>query len=369
MSEVIYYSSDETGAPSLNNAAGSLIAVLDACLINGYNSKSVTSIVVASSVATMVISAHGYLTNRKLLLAGAVTSAINGVKKITVVDANTVTFAAPGVADGAISGTITAKRAPLGWTKLFTATNQAIYQRTDPSATVSLLRVDDTVGNAFANVLMCETATAISTYTNNTGALEWAKGANSSSPQNWILVGDGSAIHFFADMSTSAGAAGMAAFTFGDIVSYRAADAYCCMIGGSIVDPSIMLWNRNDNWSVPNAALIMQRSVSQFGVPVAVSAIGSPTNSNSTVFGGVTGASYPSVADGGMVFQDKVPIYDGQCVRGYVRGLKEAMAVVPTYLHKAEMTGIHGTSATYLVVSVKTGSQGGVGLDLTGPWS
>lgn len=35
----VYYSTD-AGAPALSNAAGSLITVLDACLVNGYGSKS-----------------------------------------------------------------------------------------------------------------------------------------------------------------------------------------------------------------------------------------------------------------------------------------------------------------------------------------
>ena len=48
-----YFESTDAGAPTLNNAVGSMIAVLDACLITGYNSKSVASITVASGVATV----------------------------------------------------------------------------------------------------------------------------------------------------------------------------------------------------------------------------------------------------------------------------------------------------------------------------
>ena len=39
---VVWFDSSETGAPVLNNAAGRLIGVLDACLITGFNTKAVT---------------------------------------------------------------------------------------------------------------------------------------------------------------------------------------------------------------------------------------------------------------------------------------------------------------------------------------
>ncbi len=371
MSEVIYYSSDEAGAPSLNNAAGSLVAVLDACLINGFNQKNVTALSVSSGVATATISAHGYLTNRKVVIAGAATTAINGLKKVTVVDANTISFDATGVADGVISGTITAKRAPLGWSKAFSGTNQAMYQRTDPAATGSLLRIDDSAGGVHANAIMVETATGINTYTNNTNNYTWAKGANSASPQNWILVGDSTAFHLFCDSTTSAGANGMRAYTFGDLVSYRAGDAYCSIIGGSDADDTLLLWFRTADWRVPSNALFVQRPASQFGGFQTVSVIGAPTDGTFTPFGGGTsGPTYPSSVDGGLIFQGNTIVYDGVSIRGYVKGLKEPLAIVPSFMHKAEMTGIHGTTSTYLIVMIKgaNSTQGAVAIDITGPW-
>lgn len=70
----IWYHSEETGAPTLNNAAGSLIAVLDALLTTGFNVKAVTSVSVSGGVATAVISAHGYEVGKTLLIAGATPS-------------------------------------------------------------------------------------------------------------------------------------------------------------------------------------------------------------------------------------------------------------------------------------------------------
>ena len=97
----IWYHSDETGAPALNNTAGSLIALLDALLITGFNTKAVTSVSVSAGVATAVISGHGYEVGKTLLIAGATPTGLNGNQVITaVVDANTVRWAAVGAGNG-----------------------------------------------------------------------------------------------------------------------------------------------------------------------------------------------------------------------------------------------------------------------------
>ena len=124
--EVIWFDSAETGAPTLNNAAGSLIAVLDACLLNGFNLKSIT-INVAGGVATATCNGHGFstATGKLVSIAGATPNELNGLKQIASATSNTFTFPAPGVPDGAATGAITAKRAPLGWTKVHAAANKA----------------------------------------------------------------------------------------------------------------------------------------------------------------------------------------------------------------------------------------------------
>ena len=53
---VKYLHSGMTGAPVLSGAIGSMIAVLDACLVDGFALKSVNSLVVASNIATINVS-------------------------------------------------------------------------------------------------------------------------------------------------------------------------------------------------------------------------------------------------------------------------------------------------------------------------
>ena len=54
-----FFDSSETGAPALNNVAGSALEVIRACLRTGFNSRVVTSIVVAAGVATFCLRPTG----------------------------------------------------------------------------------------------------------------------------------------------------------------------------------------------------------------------------------------------------------------------------------------------------------------------
>ena len=102
--DVVWYHSDEVGAPTLNNAAGSLNDVLYACLVTGFRSQTLTSINVASNVATATLAGHGYTNDMMVDVAGATPAGLNGRKRITVTGPGTFTFPTTGVADGAATG-------------------------------------------------------------------------------------------------------------------------------------------------------------------------------------------------------------------------------------------------------------------------
>lgn len=238
---VIHYTSDEAGAPTLNNAAGALLAVLDACLVNGFNSKSCT-ISVTAGVATVTAAAHGYVTPRKVLIEGATPAGLNGVKEILSVATNTYTFDATGIADGAATGTITCKRAPLGWSIAYTGTNKRIYARTAVESTAMMLRVLDTAASpastSGARAFGVESASGIDTYTGqfptNTQIADgqwWEKGPNSATAKFWILVGDERLFYLFV----RTGAVGSQWFghAFGDPLAYDTSDPYCCVCIGN----------------------------------------------------------------------------------------------------------------------------------------
>ena len=133
---VKYFTSAMAGAPQLNTTAGCLIAMLDACLIDGFGLKTADSVVVASNIATLTVAAGvGFADHAVVLIAGATPAGLNGEKRILSKTTTTITFDATGISDQTASGTITAKLAPAGWQKQFSATNLAAYRSTDPAST------------------------------------------------------------------------------------------------------------------------------------------------------------------------------------------------------------------------------------------
>lgn len=243
---VRYYWSDETGAPVLNNTTGSLVALLDAVLVNGFNTKTITSLSVSGEVATAVCTAHGYGTatsefDNDLTIAGSDTALLNGRKDVTIIDANTYTFPAPGVGDLTATGTITSKRTPLGWEKVYAGTNKAMYRSLDPATSGCLLRIDDSAGGYFSRVIGVESATDVDTYTDKfpletqmAGGYWWSKGANTATAKSWCIVGD-SLMFYYIPQSPYITYHGWC--FFGDFISYRPADNYNCVITGCTSAP------------------------------------------------------------------------------------------------------------------------------------
>ena len=130
-----------SGAPVLSGTAGTLIAVLDACLVNGFGSVTLNSLVVQNNVATATVSGgHGFAmivgvnnvspgVGPVVRIDGATPAALNGDWRLaSVPNSTTFTFAAEGIPDQTATGTITAKRAPAGWAKAFGGANKAAYQ-------------------------------------------------------------------------------------------------------------------------------------------------------------------------------------------------------------------------------------------------
>lgn len=89
--------------------AGSVLGVtVDGQAVPRAATQTLTSVVVASNVATATLAAHGYKVGDKLTIAGASLAYANGqIVVASVPDANTVTYAATG-ANATATGTITA---------------------------------------------------------------------------------------------------------------------------------------------------------------------------------------------------------------------------------------------------------------------
>jgi hypothetical protein len=387
--EVFWFDSTDVGSPTLNNAAGTIISVLDACLVNGFNSKSVTSIVVASNVATVTCTSHGFVAvpGKYVEIAGAAPSGLNGIKLLTAVtNANTFTFAAPGISDQTATGTITAKRAAIGWGKAFSGTNKAAYRSADVAGTRLYLRIDDTnagVATATdARAVMYESMSDVDTGTGPSptvaqlsGGQFWNKGANTATAKTWALVGDSRIFYLFTQQSTGTENYSHA---FGDIVSYRAADAYGCIlaglpaaVAGGATQISSFVLNASVGTSPANTGYVISRLAAQTGTCVAAGNHG--IGRQDGVFGGVSQPVYPSPVDNGAVFSRPVYVSEGNGayshpIRGELPGVAVPMALAPFGVLEV-VSGFTGLTGSMLSVGVRSTSAGGrLMFDISNAW-
>jgi len=247
------YTSEMANAPTLTNANGSLVALLDAVLRDGFDLKSITSLTVAAGVATLAwTGAHSAIPHAVILVAGVTGGPVgfadmNGEQKVqTKPSASSCTFLT-ALPDGTYTGTITIKIAPLGWDKPFSGTNKAAYRSTQLEATRMYLRVDDSYGGS-ARLVGMEWMSDIDTGTGRfptsaqsaglpEGGGWWAKADAGAQPAPWVIVGDGRTFFFHASTYVSNGSAYNAYISgnlrgFGDLIALRpGGDPYACMLG------------------------------------------------------------------------------------------------------------------------------------------
>ncbi|UXI52697.1 hypothetical protein [Acinetobacter variabilis] len=124
--DIKFYVHTNNNAPQLQNAYGSMIGVLDACLINGINIGTVSSLAASGTTVTALFSsAHNLMQYQVIKITGANQSEFNGEHRIlTVPNAQSITFelaAAPSTT--AATGTIEASLPPLGWEKPLSSVN------------------------------------------------------------------------------------------------------------------------------------------------------------------------------------------------------------------------------------------------------
>lgn len=124
--DIKFYVHTNNNAPQLQNAYGSMINVIDACLVNGINIGAISSLTVSGKTVTALFStSHNLIQYQVIKITGVDQSEFNGEHRIlTVPNAQSVMFelaAVPSVSTA--TGTITASLPPLGWEKPFSSVN------------------------------------------------------------------------------------------------------------------------------------------------------------------------------------------------------------------------------------------------------
>lgn len=386
---VKYFHSSMPGAPTLNGVAGSLIAVLDACLVDGFGLKSVDSLVVSGGIATLTIaSGHSFEPDVVALVSGATPAGLNGEKRVLSTSTTTVTFDAAGITDQTASGAITVKLAPAGWEKPFSGTNLAVYRSLDPTGTRMFLRVDDTSA-INARVVGYEAMTdansgskAFPSESMLPGGGWWPKADGSgTTPRAWTVVSDSR--RFWVHLHTAQSGYGKAGaiWGFGDFNSYRSGDPYAC--GLMAADSSV-----NTIQSTETASLEYCGYQGAFGVyvPRSFTGLGGALNlahvcegyftTTGPSGGSVNGAtpSYPNGPNNGLILVRKALFESGVALRGTIPGVFVTPQVCrDAFSWRDKVDGQEQFSGRKLF-AVKCGapagtsSQGVVFFDITGPW-
>jgi hypothetical protein len=360
---VKFFSSTMSGAPVLSGTAGSLTALLDAVLKDGFDTKTGVSITVAGGVATATWSgAHSCDVDTVVLIAGVTGPLVglNGEQKIASKALNGLTATwATAEANGTAAGTITMKMAPLGWTKVYTGTNKAVYKSSDPASSGLLLRVDDT-GTTSARVVGYESMSDVDTGANAfpttlqvSGGGYWPKstGANANAVR-WMMFGD-SRVFYFDPMPGTASVPTSLMGTvrgFGDPIALRAAgDPYACFLSYSNNSTTASQYGGGLEL---NAGQLVATARSYTGIGsstlhFAQSYLGAPANSE---FSGVTSVfgGFPSDVDGSLLLAKKTLIPGSQ------------------QYPRADLPGLYHIPQSFIYDSIKPGDRQAGSRDLTG---
>lgn len=360
---VKWFTSDMAGAPVLSGTAGALIAVLDACLVTGFNTKTLTSLVVSGGVATATVAlGHGFVANAVVLIAGATPAALNGEACVSVVSANVFTF--PTTApDGPATGTITAKLAPAGWSKAFSGSNKAVYRADAVDGRRFYYRVDDT-GTYDAPLRGYRTMTDVDTGATPFPASDTVRLAKleSGAGPAWVCVADPYGVYLW--VSAAATSAPNTGFVhgFGDLGRLTPSDAYCSYIAGWEVAAQ-------NGKSTVNAALGGVRSLGS-ALPTAALPSGwaGETSINAAAMvgdglsggwsSGLSGPAYPAPHGGALL----VPLHlvHGGAPRGRLRGLY-ALANASGWAHRQVLDLGDGRSGLVVQTFQSTGGGGQAG--------
>lgn len=392
---VKHFHSDMPGAPTLNGVAGSLIAVLDACLVDGFGLKSVDSLVVSGGIATLTIaSGHNFEPDVIALVSGATPAGLNGEKRVLSTSTTTVTFDATGITDQTASGAITIKLAPAGWAKPFSGTNIAAYRSNDVTGTRMFLRVGDTE-TTNARVVGYESMSDVNTgvrafplESQLAGGGWWPKASSAGSAKRaWTVVADSRCfwIHLHT-AATNLGASG-SIWGFGDFASYKSGDPYSCTLWANDLDEAIQstpsgytpeyLTYNGMTLSGGQMGVFLARSFSGLGGAV----VGKHFQEAHVSGNGVSGSgqsyatpTYPNGPNNGLILTRKQVVEPGAALRGVCRGLLISAQNCHAAFNWRDKIDGQGALTGRKLMAIKCGSpsatysQGVVFFDITGPW-
>jgi len=385
---ILAFTSDETGAPVLSGTVGALTDLLYACLVTGFNVVTLDSLTRDGDTVTGTLSTgHGFATGQTVRIAGANEPDYNGDVVVTVLSATQFTYTIAGTPTTPATGTITARRAPLGWSRPYSGTNKAVFQAA--AGTQFCLRVDDNApGAGAAREAFCRGYESMTDVDTGEGlfpttvqlanGVVWRKSsAADATARPWNLIGDDR--FFYLSMDSYSPANGFRQLVyFGDFVSFKAGDEYHCAISGrynvnnaNTVNQKIYVTPTN---AITNPESFAARSYTQIGTSAPMQ--------NAALFYYATAYYYTSGREGFAAENPAdlgyhihpVLLQQVQCLRGKLPGLY-ALPFVRPLSHWDTLENVENLDGRTLR-AVNSGDGQGEALttygqflvDVTGPW-
>lgn len=305
---VTAYSYLDASAPALTNTAGSLIGVLDACLVNGYGSKS----------------------------------SLGWTKEYS--GTNTASYRAP-------AGT-----RPYLWVG-------------DTSTTATQLRGYMTMTTATDAGLDGFPTT---TQATNGEYFYKSAAAGTNRPWFLVGDGKRFhlfAANSLADFPSSLNTTAISGMFFGDIISYLPGDSYCAAIFSAVGTTATSSWYNALNSYTAISAHYMCRDYTQTGTSLQFCK-SSSSYGTSTAIGSI-GSTYPDPATGGMLMSRVVVVEPTtKVVRGHIPGLWNPHHVRPG-TPEDTFSGKAGTSLagrTFIIMPSVGSANGNVVLETSDTW-
>lgn len=371
---VKYFSSTMAGAPALSGTVGTLINVLNACLINGFGSVTLNSLSVVDNVATATVNAgHNFpmtgATGPVIRIEGATPSAFNNEWRIaSVPNTTTFTFQTTEISDQTATGTITAKRAEAGWRLAFSDTNLAAYQ-SNSLGQQCYLRVNDSTLYSAACLgyeAMSDINTGTGIFPSNSDYGMVRSLANNSADTPWEVIADNQIFYMHVDFNRNTNY--FALQGFGNIISLNNADVYHCIIARGLAGPggtvpvqggaksSLFLANSSD--------IQMPRAYTQTG-----GAVSANLKASYLSIWGNSSIPYPDSFINSLLASKIYVLNGSNVVRGILPGMYAPLNNFSSQAHhKTIITGSPGLSLRDIILLGGSANRDGVAFDITGPW-
>lgn len=390
---VKWFSSAFRGSPVVNGQAGSMVGLLDACLIHGFGEVTPSSVVVSGGVATATHGVGDFFEDYAVIqISDADDGDLNGEARV-ISHTSTTTSWATDAEDGAKTGAIKVRYAPVGgWEIAFTGMNKRVYQSSIFGANGFYLWVDD-ANTTYARVRGFEAMSDIDAGTGPfpadaqiSGGGYWHKSsAGNATANKWWLASDG---RFFMPMiAVGSGSEpnnnSAHPWVFGDAIPVAPnVDGYYSLLNcnaNSSSSNASLASGSISNGSSTTGAMFVPR-ISDGSGSSFLSTCGNYSGSFNSVSGGSTGfGSISSALDGKLRFSRRFLKDDnsgsGATPRADIPGFLFCIqsGMLTMYEPGAIVDG-DGPLSGRKIILIPCGSnrqnvgQGMYGVDITGPW-